>query len=397
VADQVLVSAAHFAVGLSVARSGSSAALALFGLGFVIIATASDAHRAVIWLPMTQEADGRQYRAARRLSVVLGAGSGAVALVSAWLLARAGLQDWAALALSLAVVLPLLFAQEIQRRIQFSSLRPDRALLADVIYAAAALAGILWLPSFGGGAGAPAVRALLTLGMAAVSAGLVGAWLLRGMPETEWSITQLAGRYRPTAQAYVLNAGLVFASQRLSMLVIAGILGFDALANVEAARLLTAPLMVAATGLAALAVPMVSHTLRRDGPRVMRAKLDRITTWAVLLASVYGVILFFGMEALSNFAFGRQFENGSTLALLFCGIAASSLIATALVAPVGLAGRADAVPRARIPGVALVTIACVPAALLLDEHAILGLVLIEGILTAGLLRRTVERLYAVAP
>lgn len=396
VADQVLVSAAHFAVGLSVARSGSTAALGLFGVAFLLIGTAADIHRAAIWLPMSQEADARQFRAARRLSVLTGAALGIVALSIAAILAGAGLRDWTVVSLALAVALPLLFLHEIQRRIQFASLRADRAAAADLVYALIAGAGILFLPAFGLGAGAAAVRALMILAMAAGAAALVGAGLLRSIAPSGWIVTKLASRYRSAAGAYILNAGLVFASQRVSMLVIAGMLGLEALANVEAARLLTAPLMVAATGLAAVAVPMTSYTLQHHGARAMLAAIDRIAVMAVVAAGAYGTLLVVGIDSWQRVAFGRQFANASAIAWLFCGIAASSVVATALVAPAGLAGRAGTVPRARVPGVALVAVASVPAAWLFDERALLALVLAEGILTAALLRHAVGRLYPVS-
>lgn len=397
VADQVLVSFAHFVVGLSVARSGSTAALGLFGLAFLLINSAADLHRALVWLPMSQESDASQYRTARRLGIILGCAMGLLGLLGSAILLALRIPDWALLTAGMALILPFFFAHEIQRRIQFALLNPARAIVADLIYAATALAGIVWLPTVGTWAAGPAIRALATLMLAGLAGGVAGWLLLLQLPSSKWSMTDLIARYAPASRAYALNAGMVFGSQRLSMLVLAGVLGVDALANVEAARLLTAPLMVTALGLAALTVPMTSHALRSGGSAEMRAALNRVTVLAIAVACTYGVALLVGAEPMSTFAFNRVYDHSRSLGLLFCGIAATSLIATTLVVPAGLAGHARAVPRARLPGVLLVVLGAFPAAALLDEHAVLVLVFLEGLLSVSLLRRTVDRLYGQGP
>jgi hypothetical protein len=393
VADQVLVSFAHFVVGLSVARTDSAAALGLFGVAFLLINSAADLHRAVVWLPMSQESEASQYRTARRLGIVLGCAMALLGLFASAILFALEIPDWALLTAGMALTLPFFFTHEIQRRIQFALLTPARAIVADLIYAATAVAGIMWLPSVGTWAPGQAVRALAVLVLAGLAGGVAGWLLLLQLPPSKWSVTELIARYAPASRAYALNAGMVFGSQRLSMLVLAGVLGVDALANVEAARLLTAPLMVTALGLAALTVPMTSHALRTGGAAEMRAALNRGTVLAIVIAGTYGAALLAGVETMSSFAFNRVYDHSRSLGLLFCGIAATSLIATTLVVPAGLAGHARAVPRARLPGVLLVVLGAFPAAALLDEHAVLLLVFLEGLLSMSLLRRTVDRLY----
>jgi hypothetical protein len=393
VVDQILVSAAHFAIGLSVARSGSMVALGLFGVSFLVINGAADLHRALVWLPMSQEADPAQFRTARRLSALLGTCLAALAVLAAIALAVTERIDWAWVAGGVAIALPVYFFHEVQRRIQFALLAPERAVRSDVAYAITALAGVVWMPMLTSSAADPAVRALAILAAAGIVGAAAGSFLLRGLPHAPWSLRGLATRYGPASRAYALNAGMVFASQRFSLLVLASVLGVDALARVEAARLLTAPLMVAALGLAALTVPLVSHALRAGGSSAMRPLLNRITTLAIIAAGLYAVFLALSADTASQFAFNTVYDHSATLGFLFCGIAATSLIASTLVAPLGLAGQAGVVPRARVPGVLLVVVASFPAALLVGEHAVLGLVLIEGVISVVLLRRAVDLHY----
>jgi O-antigen/teichoic acid export membrane protein len=298
--------------------------------------------------------------------------------------------DWALAAAGVALSLPLYFWHEIQRRIQYALLEPRAAVAAGSVYAATAVAGVLWAPAFTAIAAGPAIRALFILAAAGLTGGMTGLLLLRHLPNRNWTLQSLASRYAPASTAYALNAGMVFASQRFSLLVLASVVGIDAIGRTEAARLLTAPLMVIALGLAALTVPMVAHAFRdRSWPSIQHL-IDRVTLASVLIAGCYGLLLVIGGRWLSLLVFDTVYDSTVTLGLMYCGIAAASLIASTLVAPLGAAGQASLVPRARLPGVLIVLLATFPAAMYIGEHGVVGLILIESCLSAALLRRAVH-------
>lgn len=396
VSDQVLLSAAHFVIGLSVARSGDAAALGLFGIGFLIVNSAADFHRAVIWLPMSQYADPEQFRAARRMSVVMGVLIGGVAAIVAAALSLAGKTVWSLTAAGIAAAVPFYFLHEIQRRIQYALLEPGAAVVAGSVYAATAVAGVVWAPAFTTIPMGPAIRALFILALAGLTSSVASILLLRSLPESKWTLRALASHFAPAGKAYSINAAMVFASQRFSLLLLGSVVGVDAIGRTEAARLLTAPLMVVALGLAAMTVPMVAHAFRDRYWPSMRPLLDRVTFASVIIAAGYGLLLVLGAGTLSVIVFDTVYEGTVALGLMYCGIAAASLVSSTLMAPLGAAGRAYLVPRARVPGVLIVVLAAFPAALYIGEHGVLGLVLIESILSAILLRRAVNTSFATA-
>lgn len=393
VADQIILSAAHFILGLSVARTGDAAALGFFGIGFVVITTLADVHRAALWLPMSQDAIPSHYRIARRAGALLGLLLGALGFLISVLLFAAGHTEWAWLAAALSLAIPALFVHEIQRRIQYALLDPRRALAVDIMYAAAAVLVLVVFPVRTDDPAWAVARAFFAMATAGAIGTVTGAALLRRLPVAALSMAQLRRRYAPASGAYLLNAALVFASQRFSLLIIALTLGIEATGRVEAARLLTAPLMVAASGSAAILVPATTHVLRRSGGRALHGLLRRVAVAAVTAAGVYAVLLVLLSHELSLLAFRRPFEGSVVLALLYCAIAASSILATGYVAPLGAAGDPGAVPRARLPGVLLVLAGVVPAALLLGEAGVMGLVVVEGVITVLFLRRSAFALY----
>jgi O-antigen/teichoic acid export membrane protein len=395
VADQVIVSGAHFILGLWVARSGNVPALGLFAIGFVALNSLADFHRAALWLPMSQALLPQQYRTARLTSALLGGCAALIGALLAILLQVAGQTEWASLVGALALAVPLLFVHEIQRRIHYALMTPSRALGIDAVYALAAITALVALPSPAGMAG-PATHAFHALAIAAAAGATAGAVLLRGLPRASCSVRGLRRLYAPSSKAYVLNAALVAGSQRFFILIIAAVLGVEATGRVEAARLLTAPLMVAATGFASILVPAVPDTLRRAGERAMQALLHRLTSWSAAIAGLYAFLLALTAPTLSHLVFGSRFEGAVPLGVLYCALAATSIIATAYVAPLGVAGDPGAIPKARLPGVLIVLAGSVPAALMFGEVAVLALVVVEGLLTIVILRRNLSAHHGLA-
>lgn len=390
VMDQVVVSLAHFVLGLSVARSGDPLSLGLFGLAVIITGTIGDLHRAAIWLPMTHKTDASQYSAARRLSALMAAGICLVGALVVSVFVASGEVRYAGLASVVTVSVPLLLIYEIQRRIQFADLRVGRALAVDCAYAATAIGTVLLLPQLPDAPANSVLRALIAWAIAAAVGAAGGAILLSGrLPASRLRASDLMRTYWPTSRAYLLNSVLVFGAQRASMLVIALILGTAALGNVEAARLLTAPLMVAALGAASVIIPIITHSARNTSLEDAVRMADRIALASVAAACLYGGLMVAGVDWISQLVFGTVYEGSDVLAVLYSGVAGTSAYATAMLAPLGVMDRTAAVPRSRFPGVLLVMGLVYPAAVFFGVAGVMALVLMEGALTAILLRRAV--------
>lgn len=389
--DQGVVSLAHFAVGLSVARVGSPEALGLFGLTFVVLLSAGDVHRALVWLPMTQEAREAGYRSARGLGTRLGAAGGAVAVLVAAALAAAGDGGVALVAAVLSAAIVAMHLNEIQRRIHFARRMPARALMGDLAYAAGAAGVLVAVPYQVLPGPGVVVRALAALVVGAVSGAAVGSILLRDLPPRTESVLAELRRYWRSGRAYLMNAVMVFASQRVSLFVLTAVLGLEAMGGVEAARLITSPLMMMALGIAAVLVPDAAHLLADGGPRRVLRLARTVLLVSGGVAAAYVLVAVGSLDLVGAWVLEGSYPHLPFLIAAYGAVAVASLVATAMVAPLGALGDAMAVPRARLPGVVLVLVLSWPLALVVDERAVLGLVAVEGVLSALLLYRVLVR------
>lgn len=386
VSDQIFFSGGNFLVGLSVARGGTASDLGTYGLLMLWLYASQDLHKAMIWLPMTQLSESGQYRTARRASLMVSSvvALGAALVALAYQLAGRG--ESAMMVGMLALLIPVLWFHEIQRRINLAAFKPAKAVGCDLVYFLVIL-GLLLVPTPDVLAAHPVVKALLVLLLGATGATSTGIFVLRRLPRSQASAKGLLKDYWSLSRAYVANALLVAGTHRLSVLVIGLVLGVEALGNVEAARLLVAPLSVAAIGLAAILVPDISRIIKHHDKEsvTLNSLLVKWSAVAVALPLMYAILVLGNLNSLSVLVLRHQFEHAGALVALWIGVILTSLVVTVLMAPLGLERRASSLPKARLPGVVLLTVLAVPVAFASDERGVLALLLAEGILTVSLL------------
>ena len=390
VVDQGLISATHFLLGVSVARGGSGAALGLFGIVFLSLNAAGDFHRAIVWLPMSQQPRTEHFAIARALSIRWAALGSVAGFILAFALWTAGEIDWTIVTVLASLILPVFFVNEVQRRIQYARSRPALAVVSSCAYLMAACTVLA--------VGTPAtsqeavVGALLALLAASAVGSLVGWLMLRRLPTSAVSIQELARHYAPSAAPYVVSSMMQFGSQRFTLFVVAGMLGLEAMGSVEAGRLLTAPWNVVVLGVASVSVPAIGTAVQEGGRRLGRGAVMRLNFPVGIAAVTYGVVLAFLFRPLSLLALGRVYPFSLSIALVFTAVGALALVSTGFVTLLGAMGRAAAVPRARAPGLILVLLAVIPLASLWGVRAVVALMLCESILSLILLgRASIER------
>lgn len=192
IADQLVVSGASFAATLFVGRS-HSAALGEYSIAISIVALVLAVQNALVLLPFTirqHRADGEEIvdpADALALSILLsGVAMGACFAVSAILALATAQATFAALAVMLAAVMPLVALREFARRYALARLRMHVVLTLDVAAAMLQISALLALSAWDA---INAVTACAVLGLSCAAPAL--AWRMTAPEDFGWRVHRI--------------------------------------------------------------------------------------------------------------------------------------------------------------------------------------------------------------
>jgi O-antigen/teichoic acid export membrane protein len=396
-ADQLLLSAANFAISFFLARCAAPEILGQYALAFLIVCILGDFHRCVIWHPMAilsgREDRGdceRRFRTTVRLSALLGLGAAATLLCVAGV-ARLLVFDNRTL-LGIGILLaPVLIASvvhEIQRRVNFSLGQPQRTLFSDLAYAGAIAtllsAGLAahvyrdWSPS------APFGLAALLGG--AVMGILAGrgpiARLRRSGPSPR--IGEVVSRHWPYARWNLAATTMQLAVDRMAIFVLSFSAGLVAVANFEAGRLLAMPLYVIVMGLYSHCLPALAERERMHGRRKMVLAALHWSLLQLLLAIGFAGALWLGAERAGTMLFHRDYGQIATISAAWSLVIGSFGVIAVATTALGLLQMQRWAVWSRVPSALLVLALLLPAIERGGEAAVAALLAVSGLLS-GLL------------
>jgi O-antigen/teichoic acid export membrane protein len=251
---------------------------------------------------------GLQLALGTALSLTVLASAGVVAIVSP------GSPVAAAIAVA-SIATFCVQLQEFARRVFLTQARPLAALVIDGIGALIQIVGLAFLvrrpgPAFG------AMSALLLMAASSLIAALVGVWRFRDLLNGgSGSVARLLrenwefGRWICGSR---LGEGIL---SHASTFVIAGFAGAVGAAELEAPRLLVAPLQIVAFGLVNLLLPRGAAILEQGSAEALRAFVHRAAGRVLAAFGAYGALLV-AFPALSlQLAFAGRYDDPAVLAL----------------------------------------------------------------------------------
>jgi len=287
--------------------------LGAFGVAFLVWWAVVGINRALVTEPMlvsgSEDADA-DLGEGLLASLVLGlAVAGVLAAVAgALLLVRVN----AVAVLALAPWLPSLLVQDYCRSMAFRLQRPDRALISDVVFAAAqgvAMVGLFvldvrsvsaFLASWGIGA---SVGALAALGISGIRlSGRSGMAHLRSLwPRSRWFLAEFGTAF-PASQGYLLLLPVL--------------LGMAQFGVYRAGASLIGPVVVVFLAGANVGLPECVRRFRHDGMRGLAAYTPRLTAAVVMLTIVYcGAVAVLAVPVL-RLTYGGSFSDAAVITQL---------------------------------------------------------------------------------
>jgi O-antigen/teichoic acid export membrane protein len=322
IADQIAISGGRFLVGWALARLATREEYGAFVLAYAVLLTAEIVQAGLVTWPMAvlgprQGARFPAYVAgALRLQLGLGAALSLIVLASAG--AVAAVMPASPVAGTIAVAAIATFCvqlQEFARRVFLTQARPLVALGIDGIGAVIQIVGLALLvrrpgPAFGG------LSALLLMAASSLIAALLGVWRFRDLLQAgAGSLPQLLrenwkfGRWICGSR---LGEGIL---SHASTFVIAGFAGAVGAAELEAPRLLVAPLQIVAFGLVNLLLPRGAAILEQGSTDDLRAFVHRAAGRVLAAFGAYATVLV-AFPALSlRLAFAGRYDDPVVLAL----------------------------------------------------------------------------------
>jgi len=296
--DQAVISLANLAVGFLVLQLSSREEFGLYGLGYATIMLTNGVSNALFASPLTV-AHFRRAEAARgglAAAFVLGhgflsLGAGALALAALWL---AGASP---VLLVTAAACPAAMAHDFSRARRFLHARPVGALALDLLNA------VLWIGLMLAGwwAGCPAYLAALGgYALACAGTALLGVMDSRG--HFRAGLAELGPTLRDAWShgRWALGGVAVMAAQNQAHIYILALMrGAEAVAEVNAARMLTAPVAFMLVGLQRTLIPRLArlHAAGQDAEMRRQARLARMAVlaanlgWTLAIAAAWEVAL----------------------------------------------------------------------------------------------------------
>ena len=255
---------------------------------------------------------GGLYREQRR---VIGGVAGAALILSLalWIVQLLG-TDTLLLVLAAIAATTASLRREYFRMVLLAYRRAHEVLRGDVIYASLLALGVL-LATF---SAAPAVTAVLAVGLAAVVSGQLLSWVLRRVES--WNAQGAPGILReiaPLAAWSTAGAAIHWSFSQGYTYLVAATLDVSAVAAVAATRLLAMPVNLLSTGIGSLMLPLVSRWLHESGaPLVLR----RLFWFALGIAAVsvcYFAVLWLIRDWVFDVVLKKHFAQRDLLLMLW--------------------------------------------------------------------------------
>ena len=335
--EQALISLTNFAISALLARECSQHEYGSFVLAFSVLTFFGIFQSALVTGPMMvlgaslRGVDMQSYfRATAYLQILLALSLSllVLAVLGIGVLCNLFGEGLRSTFVCLALVLPFVQGQEFFRRLLLTNMAVQRAMLTGVAWCALVVAGLFSLWTAGGGSWssvAPgylsANRALLCLGLASSVGCAVGYYFsksflaarsfdLRQESRKNWNL----GKWLIGTQ--VGGLGLYQAN----LWVVGAIGGETAVANLDAPRLLVAPIQVLIFGSANFLTPYVSARFAQGGTKAVKSIISRIAPgWILFFLASVVVVGLFGESLLSR-VFGNKYTGATTILWLWLSV-----------------------------------------------------------------------------
>lgn len=278
VVDQGLSTATNLSITLVGAQVLGVHDFGTFGVAYLVaVAVAGSVRAGLGSTALIFQDDAARDDAARPLGAAVATGLAMLALVgvTGWLVGG----ELRAPLLALAITLPGMLVQDTGRLVEFAALQPAKALVLDVIWAVALIAGLVGVAAF-----ARLTPALLILVWGG-SGTLSGLWTLwahgRRIPRPSLAWFHHSWEF---AWRYLIVFASTLGVFQVTTLIVGGISGVAAVGAVRATQVLFGPIQNLAAGLMVAFVPETSA----DTP--LRAQRGRVIFVSALLTLVAGLI-----------------------------------------------------------------------------------------------------------
>jgi O-antigen/teichoic acid export membrane protein len=323
ISSQALLSAASFAIGLILIRSTTDIQYGYYVLASSAILLLVSLQNAFFSPPLAirmsrldrlgrGELVGGLYRAQRSILPVLGVFTVVTAL-GLWyaqvLDAHTGPLVLATAAAALAIL-----HREYFRMVLLTHRRPYDVLRTDIGYVVLMVAGA-FLATL---TPAPAVTAIFTLSLAAVSSGILLSRTLRR--HEPWNIDGARGILReivPLAIWSTAGAGIHWAFSQGYIYLVAGTLDVAAVAAIAATRLLMMPVNLISSGIGSLMLPLAAGWLHRHGIRLLWRRLCLLALGLAAVTLCYFTVLWLSRDWIFAVVLKKQFAQRDALLMLW--------------------------------------------------------------------------------
>ncbi len=396
--DQVLSSAAGFAVNILAARYLEPDEYGSFAVAYSVFLLAAALHTAVVTEPMMVLGPGK-YRLAfgcylrvlLRGNLAVTTCGGALMALAAGVVFSAGLAALARSLLLVAVTLPVTLLWWLARRAAYASLRPARAAAGSALGLAASVGGVLLLRR-SGLLSAPAVLAVVAAANLASSAlVLPSLGPARAADPAVTVRTVLADHWR-FGGWNILATALYWFSGQVVLVVVPAVLGLGASAAIAAVSNLFRPLNVLVQSASLLVISSLSSLRSQQQPAGPQAKVVTLPAAAAAGAAVlYGALVTVLSRPLFSAVYaGRYAEHAGLVPLFALGHVASAVLQV-LSAALKSGGDTKSVASVWAVSSILVAVLSVPALLLRGLAGIMTLVVLSYLAAAVVAWRRLYR------
>ena len=338
-ADQIVVSGTSFATAVAVARFAGPSELGTYALGVSLYLMAAMVQDALVTVPYSVLGAASVPPGAmlRRLWQIAAAAMTVVALAAGYD-AATGASHAGALAV-LALVMPVLLARELVRRVSLAELNPRLTLTVDVGVASAQLTGVALLSATGA---LDARLAFATVGGA--SALGVGVWWLAtrhrdpGAPHDRSAVQAAARLGRSVLASRVV---MTIHSDGIILWMLARVADPATLGLFVAGAALMSFANPLVLGLASVATPLARSAYAHGGRAAAGRAIRRTARLVVVTTGGVGVVLVIAGSTLAAALYGPGYVFGETLLALLAGATAATAVGTAFATGLFALDRAD--------------------------------------------------------
>ena len=309
--DQAVSSLTNFALSLAVARSVSIAELGVFALVFQTYLIVLGISRVLSTDPLVIRYSARSLgewrhasRSATGMATVIGAVSGASAVLAGWMIGGSA----GAAFVALGVMLIGLIVQDAWRYAFFAQSKGIRAFLNDLIWGLTMIALLVWAFAMGQQSVAWFTAAW---GLAAGVAAIVGMMQARLLPAPLLAVHW----YRQNKDLSIpfLGGSLAYTlSITLATFLVGAIAGVAALGSLRAAVIILGPTTLIVSGLGLAAVPEAARSLAESPKKLLRTAIA-ISSVAGACALIWGLFVLALPENVGTDLLGANWVEGQAL------------------------------------------------------------------------------------